>query len=162
MLTYLDKIAFGDHHLFYTELFLFGSCLFFSFLLHPLFQSSWQTRRFRGRKKWYWRGRRRKRPGRRWGHGSTMSRHGWFPPWWKLTTRPTMPPILISLASGWVRSPSFFPSLTENHNRIIADAAEITLFPTVKLDQTDHGVMSKRVGFPEEQLFDLMLLTFFY
>lgn len=76
-------------------------------LTHPLFynllQSSWQTRRFRGRRTWYWRGKRRRQPGRRWSHVWMRSRPGLSPPWWKLTTRPMMPPILTSPASGLVQ-----------------------------------------------------------
>lgn len=74
----------------------------------PLLQSSWQTRRFRGRRTWYWRGKRRRRPGRRWGHVWMRSRPGSSPVWWKLTTRPMMPPILTSPASGLVQNRSFF------------------------------------------------------
>lgn len=82
-------------------------CLFLTDILTnclscSVFQSSWQMRRFRERKKWYWRGRRRRQPGRRWGRGWMMSRLASSPAWWKLTTRPTMPPILTSLASGLV------------------------------------------------------------
>lgn len=35
----------------------------------------------------------------------------------------------------------FLSFIDQNHNHIITDAAKITLFPTVKLGDADHGVM---------------------
>lgn len=59
-------------------------------------------RKFRGRRIWFWRGRRRRRPERQWGPGWTTSKPGSSPAWWKLITRPMMPPTLISTVSGLV------------------------------------------------------------
>lgn len=85
------------------------------FLLCRVPQSSWRTKRFRGRRTWSWRGRRRRRPARPWGHVWTRSRPELFPPWWRLTTRPTMPPMLTSPASGSVQS-LYFLQRNQKHS----------------------------------------------
>lgn len=101
-------------------------------LFHPLLQSSWRTRRFRGRRKWYWRGKRKKQPGRQWGHGWMRSRPGSSPPWWKLTTKPTMPPILTSPASGLVQY------------------KVSSFFSTMNMVGPGHDVMQQNGGFPQD------------